>query len=104
MFNNPDKLGAVASQMSGLDSRRTVDLSGYDFTSLARTIKHESFWVFQLTFMGYIDSLGRSLGVGEASSASGVRPTFMIYCIDDRHSIRIIQESVGLPDSRTLLQ
>jgi hypothetical protein len=81
-----------------------VDLSGYDFTSLARTIKHESFWVFQLKFMGHVDSLGRSLEVGEASSASGVRPTFMIYCIDERGSIRTVQESVGLPDSRTLLQ
>jgi hypothetical protein len=81
-----------------------IDLSAFDFQSLGGTIKHESFWVLQLETMDLIDPAGNPVDAAQASEIPGVRPTFMIYCYDDKTGIRLTHDCINLPASDVVLQ
>ncbi|KAF8061481.1 hypothetical protein FPV67DRAFT_281733 [Lyophyllum atratum] len=105
MSKNPDEMETLIKSTENLDlDKKDEDLSRYDFASLAPKIRHESFWVLQLEHMGTVDASGRPLSSSAAHNTPGSRPTFMIYCYDDRESFRLTQECDTLPTSATVLQ
>ncbi|KDR73474.1 hypothetical protein GALMADRAFT_612005 [Galerina marginata CBS 339.88] len=105
MEQNPS---AMAEFMSDYDKSGAgipkVDLTTYDYNALASTIVHESLWVIQLESMGFVDKNGSPIDPHKAHSSSGVQPTFMIYCYDDKGKYRVMDETVGLPNSKTVLE
>jgi len=93
------------AEFSKLDfGKPKIDFSTYDYQALAPTIVHESFWVIQLESMGFVDQAGRSVDPYQAGGSFGIRPTFIIYCYDDKGAYRLTHECTGLPDSKTILQ
>jgi len=105
MSRNPSQMEELVTQVDNLATgRQNVNLSMYDFASLAGTIKYESFWVVQLEHMGMVDRSNQAIDPSKESTTSGIRSSFMIYCYDDKGTYRTTQECVGLPDSNTLLQ
>ncbi|KII85079.1 hypothetical protein PLICRDRAFT_330928 [Plicaturopsis crispa FD-325 SS-3] len=105
MTNNPAEMEELVSQMNGLKTQEgSVDLASYDYASLAKTIKHESFWVVQLEHMGFTDSSGAPVDPSMAGSSSNVRQLFIIYVYDEKGGFRLTQDCTGLPDSDLLLQ
>lgn len=105
MTQNPSEMDALMGQMAATDINKTdVDLSTYGFASLAPTIEHESFWVVQLETMGMVDAAGRAVDPSEGHGSAGLRPTFMIYIYETSGKHRVMHETTGLPDSKTVLQ
>lgn len=105
MSQNPSEMETLMGQVEATDIGKTdVDFSSYEFTSLASTIEHESFWVLQLESMGMVDAAGRAVDPSEGHSSTGLRPIFMIYCYETNGMYRLTQETTGLPDSKTVLQ
>lgn len=80
-----------------------IDFSTYDYQALAPTIVHESVWMIQLESMVFVDEAGRPVDPYRASGSSGIRPTFIVYCYDDKGAYRLTHECTGLPDSKTIL-
>ncbi|KAG6909441.1 hypothetical protein DXG01_000426 [Tephrocybe rancida] len=106
MSEHPDDMETLMASTStlGLSDGADEDLSGYDYASLARTIRHESFWVLQLEHLGSVDSAGRPIPDEKAHLMKGARHTFMVYCYDDREQFRVTQECEGLPTADVVLQ
>ncbi|KAF5387082.1 hypothetical protein D9615_001803 [Tricholomella constricta] len=105
MAQNPEEMDTVMKSMEDLRlDDKDIDLSQYDFASLAPKVRHESFWVLQLEHMGMVDASGRPVDPSKAHATAGARPTFMVYCYDDRRSFRMTQECNGIPTSATVLQ
>jgi hypothetical protein len=90
--------------MDSLKLDNDEDLSGYDFASLAPTIKHESFWVLQLEHMGMVDASERPVDSSNVHINHGVEPSFVVYCYDDQEKYRVTHDCVGLPNSSTVLR
>lgn len=105
MSLNPSEMNDLMASTESLDrDNKIVDLSKYDFASLAPTIKHESAWVLQLEHMGMVDASGRPIDSSGAHTATGSRLSFMVYCYDDKGTYRAAQDCIGLPTSAVLLQ
>jgi len=105
MSQNSDEMDSVMKSMDHLNlDQKDMDFSEYDFASLGPKIRHESFWVLQLEHTGMVDASGRPLFSSVAHNTPGSRPTFMIYCYDDREAFRVTQECDSLPTSATVLQ
>ncbi|KAG6828673.1 hypothetical protein H0H92_007088 [Tricholoma furcatifolium] len=85
------EMDALLQSTSRLDlnNKSGVDLSSYNYASLAKTIRHESFWVLQLEHMGSVDKAGRPIPDEEVRSTPGACPIFTIYCYDDKERIRV---------------
>jgi hypothetical protein len=104
MASHPDDMELVTSMMDkASDSAPSVDLEQFDYASLAKTIQPKSFWVIQLESMGVVDSTGRMVKEGKEHSTPGARPTFTIYCYDDKHTFRVMQQCDGLPNADDVL-
>jgi hypothetical protein len=54
--------------------------------------------------MGLVDSADELVDAARSSSAHGVRPSFMIYCYDEKGCCRLTQDCIGRPDSNNILQ
>lgn len=102
MEENPAELDTILKEVG--KQKYTADLSTFNYNALAQSIIHESFWVIQLEPMGFEDEAGNEVDPAHAHNSKGVKPTFIIYCYDEKGSYRITQEVKGLPDSQTILQ
>ncbi|EDR11276.1 uncharacterized protein LACBIDRAFT_293413 [Laccaria bicolor S238N-H82] len=54
--------------------------------------------------MGMVDAAGRAVDPSEGHGSAGLRPTFMIYIYETSGKHRVMHETTGLPDSKTVLQ
>ncbi|CAA7267660.1 unnamed protein product [Cyclocybe aegerita] len=102
---NDAELNELVATIGRLDlNKPKVDLETYDYKALRSTIKHLSSWVIQLENTGFVDANGQPIEPDQAQNTSGVRPTFAIYCYDDKTAYRITSQCVGLPDSNFVLE
>ncbi|KAF4608780.1 hypothetical protein EYR40_001127 [Pleurotus pulmonarius] len=105
MSTHPEEMEKLLTQADAAKIGDTnVDLAGFDYASLGRTIAHESFWVIQIENMGFVDATGKPLDAEAARTTPGATPTFIIYCYDDGESHRFMQDVDGLPTTETILQ
>ncbi|PIL29300.1 transporter [Ganoderma sinense ZZ0214-1] len=98
---DPAMLEAVINAVSDAKEKNQVDLSTFDYASLR--IKRDSFWVVQLTQMGFGDPL---TGRVADNQFPGSQPVFQIIIYDDRNSYRVLEQAdkPGLPPSSFVLQ
>ncbi|KAF9533411.1 hypothetical protein CPB83DRAFT_782965 [Crepidotus variabilis] len=102
---HPDEMTNIAEAVDKIHkSRPPVDLKTYDYKALGKTIVHETFWVLQLEPFGYVDHSGKEVDTNTVQGTSGVRPTFIFYCYDDKGAYRITHQCVGLPNADTVLE
>lgn len=105
MAQNPSDMDGLMASMTGLAvENEKVDLSTYDFAALAPTIVHESAWVIQLEHMGMVDESGHPVDDSTIHTTPGLRPSFMIYCYDDKGIYRATHPCDDLPTSSMLLR
>lgn len=103
MAEHPAELENLTAEMDRLGLGDDADLSSFDFASLAKTIKHESSWVIQLETMDMVDASGNAVDPSQ-THLPGLRPSFMIYCYDDKTRYRVTDNCIGLPSSDTVLK
>ncbi|KAF8162969.1 hypothetical protein B0H34DRAFT_301903 [Crassisporium funariophilum] len=104
MEENPSEMSELMGEVDKLGiGKSDTDLSTFNYEALAPTIVHESAWVIQLESMGFVDRNGKPVDPDQASGSTGVRPTFMLYCYDEKGSYRLTRECVGLPEANTIL-
>lgn len=105
MEQNPDDMQNILQTIDSMQSSRPqVDLKTYDYQALGKTIVDKSFWVLQLEALGHVDSTGKAVDPSRLHTTTGTRPTFMLYCYDEKARYRISHQCIGLPDSDTVLE
>ncbi|KAF4614920.1 hypothetical protein D9613_002768 [Agrocybe pediades] len=103
--SHPDKMEKFMAQSAESErGKPKVDLANYDYQALASTIVPSSFWVIQLTHVGFFDRNGNEVDPAQAHSSSGIEPAFMIYCYDEKNMYRLAEQCLGLPDSTRVLK
>jgi len=102
MTEHPAELEKLTAEMDRLGVGDDVDLSSFDFASLASTIKQGSSWVIQLENMD-VDASGNTADPSQIH-LPGFQPYFMIYCYDDKTRYRVTDNCKGLPNSNTVLK
>ncbi|TBU41481.1 hypothetical protein BD309DRAFT_965177 [Dichomitus squalens] len=98
---DPAMLDALMNAVSQSNEQNQVDLTTFDYASLR--VKRGSFWVIQLTHMGFGDPrTGRVFD----NQFSGSLPMFQIIVYDERGSYRVAEgtEKPGLPSSDFVLK
>ncbi|TRM61720.1 hypothetical protein BD626DRAFT_570435 [Schizophyllum amplum] len=106
MSEHPDAMEKLAKNMSKLEANTSVDLETFNYVSLKSTIRKRSFWVLQL-HSGPVVSPSephKALSHSEASRVPGAKPTFSIYCYDDKGIFRSTEDFIGLPTSKQVLE
>ncbi|KAM5539724.1 hypothetical protein V8D89_006537 [Ganoderma adspersum] len=98
---DPAMLEAVMNAVSDAKEKNQVNLSTFNYASLR--LRRGSFWVVQLTQMGFGDPL---TGRVADNQFPGSLPIFQIIIYDDRNSYRVLEQAdkPGLPPSSFVLQ
>ena len=88
-----------------LENSSKVDLSKYDYASLAGTINPKTCWLLRLNYQGIVDPVTKKyVNPENAHNIPGLKPSFSIECIDENGLHRFLDSFVGLPDSNTVLR
>lgn len=104
MEKHPTDMNELLTEFDKLEvGKPKINFSTYDYQALVPTIVYESFWVIQLESMGFVDEAGRPVDPYQARGSSKIRPTFIVYCYDDKGAYRLTHGCTGLPDSKTIL-